>query len=94
MQDALHLVQYEEDEGRRAPKCPNNPAELVCSCKNFRHIGICSHVLVMNHLLGATDVLHVTGDISGGRRFQGGYRKGLRPAFEKKTSGAQTRRLN
>jgi hypothetical protein len=34
----------------------HNPAGLVCGCKGFRHVGICSHVLVVNHWLDEIDL--------------------------------------
>ena len=83
VQRALHLVQYAEDAGRAAPACPENPLALVCNCKGFRHVGICSHVIVLNHWLGEIDLFHMMGDIAGGKRARGGYMKGVRPALIK-----------
>ena len=90
---AIHLVQYAEDAGRTPPTCADNPAELVCSCKGFRHVGVCSHVIVVNHWLGHIDLQHMLGDISGGKRQKGGYVKGVRPALVKETAGRKQRRL-
>ena len=33
-------------------KCEGNPAGLAClACKSFQGVGICSHVLAVNHIL-------------------------------------------
>ena len=31
--------------------CEGNPAGCICSCKGYHHLGICSHVLCINHQL-------------------------------------------
>ena len=31
--------------------CRLNPAFLMCTCKGYKHHGICSHVLALNHIL-------------------------------------------
>ena len=58
----MHLVQYAEDVGRQAPECDLNPLELVCTCKGFRHVGICSHVIAVNHYLEEIDLTHLLGN--------------------------------
>lgn len=78
---AVHVVQPADEAGRGCPMCEFNPLYLVCTCKGFRHVGICSHVLVVNHWLDAIDVSYLTGQISGGKRAKGGFRKGIRPAL-------------
>ena len=48
---SFHLVE-EPKAGFPVPSCSGNPAELNCpTCKGFKHIGICSHVLAINHIL-------------------------------------------
>ena len=31
-------------------ECEANPGCFVCSCKGFKHVGICSHVIAINHV--------------------------------------------
>lgn len=85
--DALHVVEYGDEVGRACLPCEMNPLELVCGCKGFRHIGICSHVIVTTHWLGEYDVIHLCGGMSTEKRKAGGYRKGVRPALEKEQAG-------
>ena len=33
------------------PQCEANPARYRCDCPSFKHSGICSHVLAINHIL-------------------------------------------
>jgi hypothetical protein len=36
----------------KVPRCEYNPCKLDCIyCKGFKHVGICSHVLAINHML-------------------------------------------
>lgn len=79
--DAVHLVEYADDAGRTAPISEMNPDGLVCNCKGFRHVGICSHVITMNHILGSLDVAHLAGEMKGKKREKGGFRKAVRPAL-------------
>ena len=88
--DAIHVVQYAVDAGRTCPPCPANPGELVCTCKGFRHVGICSHVIAVNHWLGKHDLAQLMGTISGEKkRKRGGFNKGVRPALIPEKAGAQ-----
>ena len=49
--DVLHVVRYPSD-GQPALPCEGNPAGLECvACKSFKQVGICSHVLTINHLM-------------------------------------------
>ena len=92
--DALHFLVYEEEaEGRKAPNAALNPARIVCSCKGFRHVGICSHCIAVNHWLGDIDVLHLDGSICPGKRPKGGFRKGVRPALQPEQPAKKKRRL-
>jgi hypothetical protein len=90
---ALHIVQYAEDTPRRAVECQYNPCELVCSCKACRHVGICSHVLAVNHWLGELDICQLAGSISGGKRQRGGYNKGVRPALTPEVTHKKKKRV-
>ena len=48
---SFHLV-MEESESQPVPKCEANPAQLDCpTCKGFKGVGICSHVIAINHIL-------------------------------------------
>jgi hypothetical protein len=90
---ALHEVHYAEDTPQKATPCKYNPAELVCSCKGSRHVGICSHILVVNHWLGEIDLGHLAGSLGAEKRGRGGYNKGVRPALEVETTKKTKRRL-
>ena len=49
--DVLHEVRYPSD-GQPALPCEGNPAGLECvACKSFKQVGICSHVLTINHMM-------------------------------------------
>lgn len=91
---ALHVVQYANDCGKVCLPCPANPLQLACSCKGYRHIGICSHVLVLNHWLGGIDVVYSMGSLRGEKRKAGGFRSGVRPALipEDQPSGRRQRK--
>ena len=74
------------------PPCKMNPANLICSCKGFRHIGICSHCVAVNHWLPDTeiDLEEIMVSLEGEKtrkRSKGGYRKGVRPALTKEGPG-------
>ena len=85
---ALHVVQYASDTPRKATPCQYNPCELVCSSKAWRHVGICSHILAVNHWLDEIDVQHLAGNVRGEKRQRGGFNKGVRPALvQEKTKG-------
>lgn len=87
---AVHLLQYADDTKRCAPECPLNPEELVCNCKGFRHTGICSHVLALNHWLGAVDLSHSQAALSSReKRPRGGFRHGVRPALISEGAGKE-----
>ena len=48
---AFQLVQ-DMDPKWKVPRCEYNPCELDCIyCKGFKSVGICSHVLAINHML-------------------------------------------
>ena len=90
---SIHFLLFEEDaEGRKAPEAVLNPKSLVCSCKSFRHVGICSHCIVLNHWFGDIDVFHLDGSICPEKRTKGGYRKGVRPALEREEPALKKKR--
>ena len=93
VQNALHVVQYGDQCGRRCPKYDHNPAGLVCSCKGFRSIGICSHVLAVNHWLEEINLWSLLGSVSGEKRKKGGYVKGVRPALTPEHEGGKAKQL-
>ena len=47
--------------------CDMNPGELVCSCKGYRHIGICSHCIAVNHWAEEHDLHEIMLSLEGGR---------------------------
>ena len=47
----LHVV-CEPADGYEVLRCEGNPAGYEClGCKSFKGVGICSHVLALNHIL-------------------------------------------
>ena len=49
--DVLHVVRY-PSTGQLALPCEGNPAGLECvACKSCKGVGICSHVLTINHMM-------------------------------------------
>ena len=53
---SLHTV-LDEDEEHPVPVCELNPCKLDClNCKGFKGVGICSHVLAINHMLQAINL--------------------------------------
>ena len=73
-------------------ECTGNPAKLNCpTCKGFKSIGICSHVLAINHIQGKIDLDYLLGELSltKANNLQGGGFKGRRalssaaPALER-----------
>ena len=49
--DVLHVV-GPPAEGQSVLPCEGNPCEFACqACKAFKQVGICSHVLTINHIL-------------------------------------------
>jgi hypothetical protein len=90
---ALHVVQYASDTPRKATPCQYNPCELVCSCKACRHVGICSHILAVNHWLDEIDVQHLAGNVRGEKRQRGGFNKGVRPALVQEKSKGKKKQM-
>ena len=78
---SVHVVEYGDDVGRTAPMSDMNPEGLACNCHSFRRVGICSHVMALNHMLGSLDVAQLAGEMTGGKRERGGFRQGVRPAL-------------
>ena len=76
---------------RLCPVCDMNPGKLLCSCKGFRHIGICSHSIAVNHWTREVDLDTIMKSLDGGstrkRNRGGGYTKGVRPALIKEGPG-------
>ena len=47
---SLHVV-CQPAEGMTVPECEGNKGKYDCiACKGFKHSGICSHVLAVNHI--------------------------------------------
>ena len=49
--------------GLQCPECDGNPAQLICLCKGFKHVGICSHVLAVNHAIKAHNVVYMLSEL-------------------------------
>ena len=65
------------------PFCHYNPGSLTCpSCKGFKHVGICSHVLAINHILEHIDVKYLLGKVQKAKKI-GGYSR-LENAWNRK----------
>ena len=90
--DALHVVEFAEDVDRVAPPSDLNPDGLVCNCKGFRHVGICSHVMAVGHRLGVIDVPQLCGGMRTEKRKLGGFTKGVRPALEREEEGSEKKK--
>ena len=62
-----------------------NPGQLLCSCKGFRHIGICSHCIAVGHWLQELDLDEIMTPLEGEKKSKkrAGYMKGVRPALIK-----------
>ena len=63
-----------------------NPAKLDCfSCKGFKAIGICSHVVTCHHLMGKYDLLYNTEKFltKKQQKSKGGNNKTVKPALVK-----------
>ena len=64
------------------PKCEmGNPGGYDCpTCKGFKNVGICSHVLAINHIKGQIDLDDMLSELCAPRK-RGGFTKGVRPAL-------------
>ena len=49
--------------GVQCPECDGNPTKLICLCKGFKHVGICSHVLAVNHAIKAHNVVYMLSEL-------------------------------
>ena len=66
-------------------ECELNTAKQRCFCKGFNHVGICSHVIAVNHVLGEIDLHDLLGTLAGKRnkKGKGGNRKHKLPALQR-----------
>ena len=101
IQDAEHLADVctslhtvlDEDEEHPVPVCELNPCKLDClNCKGFKGVGICSHVLAINHMLQAINLRREVMEIGqstyrknkdGSGTQKGGNRKKAVPALQR-----------
>ena len=81
---ALHFV-CDADEEWGVPPCELNPASLDCQqCKSFKSVGICSHVLALNHILKCINLRREIMEIGkSSRRGHGGNQQRVPPALER-----------
>ena len=71
---SLHMV-TDALEDYPVPECEGNPMKLDCPCcKGFKHSGICSHVLAINHILQKFNVRYHLAPL--GQRTEKGKCKG------------------
>ena len=78
---SFHFVE-ESSHLEKVPECDFNEARLRCSCKGFHHIGICSHVICINHRLGKCDIVEALKPLTTkAPPKRGGNRKGKLPAL-------------
>ena len=66
------------------PESPWNPLHLDCfTCKGFKSVGICSHVLAVNHIQGAIDLVYNLKKfvIDVNKKHKGGNTKKVMPAL-------------
>ena len=82
--NSFHFV-CEAREEYGVPDCEGNPALLDCpTCKAFKGVGICSHVLAINHILKQFNVRYQLATI--GKRtdkLKKGPSKKITPALER-----------
>ena len=92
---AVKCLQYAEQTTRSCVPCLYNPAQLVCSCKTSRQIGMCPHILVVNHWLGHIALEELCGSLRGEKkRKRGGYNQGTRPALVREDEPVLQKRRN
>ena len=78
---SFHLVQAHTEP---IPKCEGNPSELECiGCKGFKHSGICSHVLCINHILKRYNVRYQLATIGKRARKHTGGQYRAPPALQR-----------
>ena len=79
---SFHFLFEDKDSKYGVPFCHYNPASLTCpSCKGFKHVGICSHVLAINHILEHIDVNYLLGKVQKAKKI-GGHKRNVRPALQ------------
>jgi hypothetical protein len=79
---SFHFLFEDKDSKYGVPFCHYNPASLTCpSCKGFKHVGICSHILAFNHMLGLVDVHYLMGKVQKPKKI-GGQKRNVRPALQ------------
>ena len=78
---AMHVVRDASVQWG-VPKCEmGNPGGYDCpTCKGFKNVGICSHVLAINHIKGQIDLDDMLSELCAPRK-RGGFTKGVRPAL-------------
>ena len=78
---AMHVVRDASVQWG-VPKCEmGNPGGYDCpTCKGFKNVGICSHVLAINHITGKIDIDDMLCELCAPRK-RGGFTKGVRPAL-------------
>ena len=66
-------------------ECELNTAKQRCFCKGFNHVGICSHVIAVNHILEEIDLHDLLGTLAGKRnkKGKGGNRMHKLPALQR-----------
>ena len=72
-------------------ECELNTAKQRCFCKGFNHVGICSHVIAVNHVLGEIDLHDILGTLAGkkSRKGKGGNRYHKLPALQREPTQEQ-----
>ena len=78
---AMHVVRVASLKWG-VPTCEmGNPGGFDCpTCKGFKNVGICSHVLAINHITGYIDIDDLLCNLCEPRK-RGGFTKGVRPAL-------------
>lgn len=75
------VLESDEDCKYGVPFCIYNPRLLTCpACKGFKHSGICSHVLAINHILDDIDLGYLLGKTQKKKKI-GGQKRSVRPAL-------------
>jgi hypothetical protein len=86
---SFHFLHESLETTYDVPFCKHNSQTLTCpTCKGFKHVGICSHVLAVNHIVGEIDITFLL-DKTDKPKKKGGQRAKPRPALQCESSSSE-----
>ena len=86
---SFHFLYAFNDDTYSLPVCHWNPGNFTCpTCKGFKHVGICSHVLATNHILELIDLDYLMGALCKPRK-KGGQTQKPRPALQREADSSE-----